>query len=161
MQYLPYPNTVNLMKRSKKIAVLILIMVGVFQFVQPTKNRSEGLGDADISLVLPISKELHQTFINKCYDCHSNNTRYPWYINVQPIGWWLAAHIHEGKEHLNFSNFKNYPPDKASHKLEEIGEVIEDGSMPIWEYTIFHKGAVITPAEKQAINAWLKSTATK
>jgi hypothetical protein len=147
------------MKRYRKIGVLILMFVVVFQFVQPVKNRSEGLSDSDISYVHPVPPVVHQTLVNKCYDCHSNNTHYPWYFNVQPIGWWLAAHIHDGKEHLNFSNFKNYPPDKAAHKLEEIEEVMEDGSMPLRAYTIFHEEAALTESDKKAIHDWLESIA--
>jgi hypothetical protein len=127
--------------------------------VQPMKNQSEGLSDSDISYVHSVPPGVQQTLVNKCYDCHSNNTHYPWYFNIQPIGWWLAAHIHDGKEHLNFSDFKNYPPNKAAHKLEEIEEVMEDGSMPLKAYTIFHEEAVLTDAEKKAIHEWLESIA--
>lgn len=141
--------------------VLILIMIVVIQFVQPLKNTSESSGDADISKVYPMSLELHQMLQHKCYDCHSNNTRYPWYSHIQPIGWWLAAHVHDGKEHLNFSEFKNYKPDRAAHKLEELAEVTEDGSMPLKAYTLFHKGTELTEEDKVAINSWLKSIANK
>jgi hypothetical protein len=147
------------MKPYRKIGILILILLVVIQFVQPLKNRSETLSEADISKVYPIPESVYQTFVNKCYDCHSNNTRYPWYFNIQPIGWWLAAHIHEGKEHLDFSKFKTYPSDKAAHKLEEIEEVLEDGSMPLKAYTMFHKNAVLTAEEKKAIHDWLESIA--
>lgn len=129
------------------------------QFVQPQKNRTEVLGNADISKVYNVPPKLHQTLMKKCYDCHSNNTRYPWYVNIQPIGWWLAAHVHDGKEELNFSEFKNYPAKRAAHKLEEIGEVTEDGSMPLKAYTLFHKDAELNAEDKQAIKEWLKSIA--
>ena len=144
------------MKTSKKLGVLILIIVVVIQFVQPTRNLSDGLGENDISRVYPMPEELHGMFRHKCYDCHSNNTRYPWYVHVQPIGWWLAAHVHEGKQELNFSEFKTYSQERAAHKLEEIGEVTEDGSMPLKAYTLFHEGAELTDADKQAIFNWLK-----
>jgi hypothetical protein len=147
------------MKRYRKIGVLIIIFLVVFQFVQPMKNRSEALSDSDISYVHPVPPDVHQTLVNKCYDCHSNNTHYPWYFNIQPIGWWLAAHIHDGKEHLNFSDFKNYQPNKAAHKLEEIEEVLEDGSMPLKAYTMFHQDAALTEGEKKAIHEWLESIA--
>jgi flavodoxin len=77
-------------------------------------------------------------------------------VHLQPIGWWLAAHVHEGKEELNFSEFKKYSRERAAHKLEEIGEVTEDGSMPLKAYTLFHEGAELTDADKKAIFAWLK-----
>lgn len=147
------------MKAYRKIGLLILIILIVVQFIQPTKNISdEGVITAgDISKVHPISNDVHNVLVKKCYDCHSNTTNYPWYFHVQPIGWWLAAHVHEGKEHLNFSTFNQYPEKKANHKLEEIGEVLEDGSMPLKAYTILHEGTEITPSDKEAINGWLRS----
>jgi hypothetical protein len=149
------------MKTSKKIGVLVLILVVVIQFVQPMKNQSSGLGENDISRVYQIPVELHSVLQQKCYDCHSNNTRYPWYVNVQPIGWWLAAHVHEGKEELNFSEFKQYSEDRKAHKLKEIGEVTEDGSMPLKAYTLFHEGSELTDSDKQAIQNWLKQIANQ
>jgi hypothetical protein len=149
------------MKLTKKILVLLLILIVVMQFVQPLKNRSEGLSENDISKVYPIPEDLHQTLKHKCYDCHSNNTRYPWYIHIQPIGWILAAHVHDGKEELNFSEFKTYPPDRAAHKLEEMGEVTEDGSMPLKGYTLLHENTQLTEADKVAITNWLKSIGGK
>lgn len=144
-------------KFAKKLIILIVIILLVFQFVQPIKNISNGLGDDDISKVYDIPDDLHQTLIRKCYDCHSNNTNYPWYFNVQPIGWWLAAHVNEGKEHLDFSSFRQYDKKKADHKLEELAEVVEDHSMPIKAYVLFHPDTEITEEDEQAINAWLKS----
>src|SRR5687767_2539591 len=143
-------------KAYRKIGILVLILLVVMQFIQPTKNNSDdGIGENDISKVMVIPDELHRTFVNKCYDCHSNNTRYPWYFNLQPIGWWLAAHVHDGKEHLNFSEFKNYDPEKAEHKLEDLKEVTDDRSMPLKAYTMFHENTEITDADAKAINDWL------
>lgn len=145
------------MKGGRKIGILIIILVVVMQFIQPTKNIAEPVGENDISKVYSIPLDLHQTLVMKCYDCHSNNTKYPWYFNIQPIGWWLAAHVHDGKEHLNFSEFKNYPKERAEHKLEEIWEVTEDKSMPLKAYTMFHKDAELTEEDEKAIYAWLGS----
>jgi hypothetical protein len=145
------------MKLSKKILILVVILLLVFQFVQPVKNASSGLGEDDISKVYNMPPELHNTFVSKCYDCHSNNTHYPWYFNVQPIGWWLAAHVHEGKEHLDFSSFARYDKKEQEEQLEEIAEVVEDHSMPIKSYVLFHPQSELTEADEKAINAWLKS----
>jgi hypothetical protein len=145
------------MKRYRKIGILIILLLIVIQFVQPVKNKSDNLSDDDISKVYDMPQVLHQVFVNKCYDCHSNNTNYPWYFNIQPVGWWLAAHVHDGKEHLDFSAFRKYPADKAAHNLEEISEVIDDGSMPLKAYTFFHEGAELTIDEKKAIHEWLSS----
>lgn len=145
------------MKAYRKIGILLVIIFAVMQFIQPKKNIAEALGENDISKVYVMPEALHQTLVNKCYDCHSNNTRYPWYFHVQPIGWWLAAHVHDGKDELNFSEFKNYDPKRAAHKLEELGEVVEDRSMPLKAYTTLHEQTEITPEDEVAIKGWLAS----
>jgi hypothetical protein len=150
------------MKGGRKIGVLVIIIFIVMQFIQPTKNRSEQvISDNDISKVYAIPQDLHQTFVTKCYDCHSNNTRYPWYIHIQPIGWWLAAHVHDGKEELNFSEFKSYPQKQATHKLEELAEVAEERSMPLKAYTMFHEHTELTEVDQKAISEWLTSINVK
>lgn len=145
------------MKAYNKIGLLVLVIFVVIQFTQPKKNLAEGLGENDISKVYAVPGDLHQILIDKCYDCHSNNTQYPWYFHIQPIGWWLAYHVHEGKEHLNFSEFKSYDSKRAAHKLEELGEVVEDRSMPLKTYTMFHKNTEITENDERAIKVWLSS----
>jgi hypothetical protein len=145
------------MKAYRKIGVLLLLILLVIQFIQPKRNIGEAVGEKDISKVYTIPADLHQTLIRKCYDCHSNSTQYPWYFFIQPIGWWLAAHVHDGKEELNFSEFKTYDRERAAHKLEELGEVIDEGSMPIKAYTLLHNDTEITNQEAKAIKTWLGS----
>ncbi len=141
----------------RRIALFLLIVLIVIQFIQPKQNKSEGLGENDISKVYAMPVELHELLVNKCYDCHSNNTRNPWYFYVQPVGWWLAAHVHDGKEELNFSEFKTYKPERAEHKLEEFVEVIDDRSMPLKAYTVLHPGTEITDEDAETIKSWLAS----
>lgn len=145
------------MNKPRKIFVGMLLLALVIQTIQPTRNVSDTLSENDISKTYAISEEVHAIFKNKCYDCHSNNTRYPWYNYIQPVGWWMAAHIHEGKEHLDFSEFKTYPQKKAAHKLEELSEAVNEGWMPLDTYLWLHHDAEITPADRDAINAWLKT----
>ena len=96
------------MRRYRKTWIFLLIIVFVIQFIQPKKNTSKGIGENDISKVYAIPSGVHQTFTQKCYDCHSNNTRYPWYYNVQPIGWWFPAHVYDGKK-FKFFRIQNLP----------------------------------------------------
>jgi hypothetical protein len=145
------------MSKTRKVFIGLLLLAAIIQTIQPTRNLSDTLGDNDISKTYAISDDVHAILRNKCYDCHSNNTTYPWYTYVQPIGWWMAAHIYEGKEHLDFSEFKTYAPKKAKHKLEELSDAINEGWMPLDTYLWMHHDAEITPADRDAINAWLKT----
>lgn len=142
----------------KKIAVGLLVLLLAIQFIRPAKNVAEGLSAEDISVVYPaMPKEIHALLQKKCYDCHSNNTAYPWYSTVQPVAWWMNSHIVEGKEELDFSNFAAYEKKKADHKLEELVEVVTEGEMPLKSYTLIHRDAIVTPEEAIAIRTWVSS----
>ncbi len=141
----------------KKILVGLLLLMVVMQLLQPTKNVSEGISTNDISKTYAVPADVQNVFEKKCYDCHSNNTHYPWYIHIQPIGWWMASHIKDAKDHLNFSEFKKYDEKKAHHKLEELSEEITEGSMPLKSYVWLHAEAKVTPEENKKINDWVQS----
>jgi hypothetical protein len=146
------------MSLTKKIILGLLALLVIIQFIQPSKNISLPLiTDDDISKTYAISDEVHQILIEKCYDCHSNNTGYPWYYNIQPFAWWMEHHIKEGKAELNFSIFKTYAEKKASHKLEELSEAVNEGWMPLESYLWMHPETKISEADRTAINAWLKT----
>ncbi len=139
---------------KKKIAWFLLIALIVIQFIKPEKNQSTQKSPKDISTVAAVPANV-QTILDKaCNDCHSNNTRYPWYSNIQPVAWWLANHVNEGKGELNFSEFAGYSPKKQAHKLEETIEMVKEGEMPLDSYTWTHKDAVLTNDEKLAISGW-------
>ncbi len=146
---------------AKKILIGLLVVILLMQIMQPTKNQSNTLSENDISRAYALPAGVHETLVKKCYDCHSNNTQYPWYVYVQPIGWWMASHIKEGKDELDFSEFKTYEPKRASHKLEEISEEIAEGHMPINSYLWLNPDAKVTGEELKAINAWIASLGIK
>lgn len=142
----------------KKILIGLLVLVIVIQFFPAEKNISDALvTENDISNTVAISQQVHDILRSKCYDCHSNNTIYPWYSNFQPVGWWMADHIKDAKGELNFSEFKTYTEKKANHKLEEIYEEVSEGNMPLSSYTLIHRSAVVTSEELILIGSWLKS----
>lgn len=146
---------------TKKILTGLLIIVLLMQIMQPAKNESELLSPNDISKVYALPAGVHETFVAKCYDCHSNNTQYPWYVHIQPIGWWMASHIEEGKDELDFSEFGAYDSKRANHKLEEISEELAEGHMPIESYLWLHSKAKVSDEELKAINGWIASLGIK
>ena len=85
-----------------------------------------------------------------CYDCHSNNTNYPWYSKIQPAAWYLEDHIKEGKDELNFNEWDTYSSRRKNSKLRSIIKQIESGEMPLESYTLIHGGARLdSTAEKR------------
>ena len=93
-----------------------------------------------------------------CYDCHSNNTIYPFYAYIQPIGWLLNSHIEEGKSQLNFSDFGSLPKRRQASKLKSIANQIKDGAMPLPAYAMLHKNAVLGKTDKDLIINWANNT---
>ncbi|MEJ2163303.1 MAG: heme-binding domain-containing protein [Robiginitalea sp.] len=149
------------MKLGKNIAWALLIIFLLMQFYRPEKNVTE-----DSDHLTPFLTETNPPeevlgiLKSSCFDCHSNQTRYPWYNNLAPVSWWLDGHIEEGKEHLNVSEWERYSPKKKDHKLEEVVEMVEVGEMPLDSYTWTHEEARLSAEQRQAIMAWARQTRT-
>lgn len=143
---------------KKKIAlIVILAILIIIQFFPASKNQNTELLASDITKVTTVPDDVLQVLKVACYDCHSNNTVYPWYNNIQPVAWWLNRHVEEGKEHLNFSSFGAYTAEKAAKKMRGISREVEKGDMPLSSYTLIHRNAVLNETQKQAVINWTKS----
>lgn len=146
------------MKILKKILVGLLIVLVALQFYRPEKNIAKENHVSAFMQETNPPNEVSTILKNSCFDCHSNNTRYPWYNNIAPVSFWLADHIEEGKSELNFSEWASYSAKKKDHKLEELYEETERKSMPLKEYTWTHKEAKLTNAQIEAVVKWAKDT---
>lgn len=141
-------------KIIKRALVILLAGLIVIQFIHPQKNISNTVTAEDFNTIYPIPDSVQKILQKACYDCHSNNTRYPWYNNIQPVAWWLNDHINEGKRELNFSEFGKRPLDKRARKLKKLAKEVQEGGMPLDSYTWIHKDAVLTEAEKTMLINW-------
>ncbi len=139
----------------KLLYALGALVIGI-QFIRPTANQNPEVAATDITQVYTVPAEVKGILVQSCYDCHSNNTRYPWYAHIQPVGWWLSSHIEDGKKHLNFSEFGTYAAKKANHKLEEVEEAVTDGWMPLDSYLWVHHEARLTPEQARAVATWAR-----
>jgi len=145
------------MKILKAIGLLLLVVLVVIQFFHPERNISTAVAPNDISRIYPVDDTVNTILQKACNDCHTNNTRYPWYANIQPVAWWLHDHIREGKRELNFNDFASYRLAKQYHKLDEMIELVEKEEMPLSSYTLIHSDADLTDAEKLALTNWARS----
>jgi hypothetical protein len=144
-------------KILKYSALFLLAALIVIQFFRPEKNKQEGEPVNHISKAFAIPDDVNIILKKACYDCHSNNTRYPWYANIQPVAWWLASHINDGKKELNLSEFANYNLRRQYRKMEEVIDEVKEGKMPLNSYTWTHKDAKLTTEEKAKITGWAQS----
>ena len=141
------------MKTLKKIFIGLLIVLIVMQAFRPAKNTSNDT-TKDISKSYVVPEDVKTILAKACNDCHSNSTRYPWYAEIQPVSWWLNDHIKDGKKHFNLNEFDGYRIARQYKKLEECIEQVKEGEMPLSSYTIIHKDAILTPAEKETLMNW-------
>ena len=146
------------MSLTKKILLVISAVFIAIQFIQPAHNKNGRVLEADISKMFNISDSVQIILKNACYDCHSNNTNYPWYSNIQPMGWLLAKHIKQGKAVLNFSEFGNYSSRKQLSKLTGTANSIKDTTMPLASYKWMHKKARLTKREKELLINWTQQS---
>lgn len=144
----------------KKIIMVLIALIVIIQFIRPAKNQSNDVSK-DITTVYAMPDDVRQILKSACYDCHSNYTAYPWYTNIQPVGWWMQRHVDGGKRHLNFSEFAGYTPKKQKHKMEEFAELVEKKEMPLNSYTWMHKDARLTDAQRTALINWAKDIEAK
>ncbi|MEP7319743.1 MAG: heme-binding domain-containing protein [Panacibacter sp.] len=142
------------MSSKKKILLLLLLLFIAMQFIQPARNKSSIVQQADMIRHFTVPANAARILKTSCYDCHSNNTPYPWYANIQPIGWLLAKHIRDGKRELNFSDFATYSQRRQLSKLKAIANSIKDGSMPLASYTLLHGDAKLSDSSKQQLIEW-------
>ena len=143
-------------KILKPLALTLLAALIIIQFFRPEKNISTNPHTVsnDITAAHYVPGDVQKVLQNSCYDCHSNNTKYPWYFNVQPVAWWLDDHIKEGKKELDFSEFASYRIGRKYKKLEEINEQIEEDEMPLESYTLIHNGAKLNQQQKLGVATW-------
>jgi hypothetical protein len=144
-----------------KILIGLVVLFIIIQFIRPEKNISSAPSPSHIYAHYATSQEVKSILDKSCNDCHSNNTRYPWYASVQPLAWWLNDHVKDGKGEINFDEFMTLPPKKAHHKMEEVSEMVEEDEMPLKSYRLIHRSAILSAQEKTLLTSWAQSTMKK
>ena len=145
------------MKIVKIIALILLVGFVGIQFVPTDLNQSDTVPKTDFLLVNNTQENISALLQESCYDCHSNNTEYPWYNKVQPVAWFLEDHINEGKEELNFNEWDAYSNRRKNSKLKSIISQVKDDEMPLASYTLIHKDAKLSNSEKTLIVDYMKN----
>lgn len=144
------------------LAILLLVAFLGIQFVRPEKNLSPGpIPAEDLRILHPMPAAIRQKLEVSCYDCHSNQTRYPWYAEIQPLGWWLDQHLKDGKRELNLSTFGSYPLSRQVDKLDAIIDSVKDRTMPLPSYTWTHFDAKFSDEEVAALVVWAETLRDK
>jgi len=133
-----------------------MVLAGAFaiiQFIRPTWNEREP-NETPIGAKFPVPSNVQTILKRSCYDCHSNQTVYPWYAQVQPVGWYLQDHINDGKRSMNFDQFLSYRPFRQFHRFGDIKEQLDDDEMPLPSYLLIHRYAKLSPEDKTVLIGW-------
>lgn len=142
------------MNLVKKIVLVLLVLLIIIQFFHPAKNASAAATPNNIASIYTVPNDVDAILKKACNDCHSNNTRYPWYNNIQPVAWWLDSHVKDGKRGLNFDEFASYRISKQYHRMQDIIDEVKKGDMPLGSYTLIHTDARLSDQEKEALTKW-------
>lgn len=147
------------MKKSiKKVLLISFLALLLVQLYQPTRNKDNGkINPIHITKVYSVPENVENILRTSCFDCHSNNTNYPWYSYIQPARFIMEKDIKNGKDDLNFSEWGNYSERKQQSKLDRIEKQIKSGEMPLPLYTLTHKKAILTSTQKNELYNWIKT----
>ena len=147
----------------KKVLKWILgagvVVFALLQFTNPARTNPPVVHDF-IATNMPPQK-IAATLHAACYDCHSYETKWPWYSHVAPVSWLVASDVKTGRRYLNFSNWPVDNPDRAVRWLENMGEQLKEKEMPPTEYTLIHANTRLTGAEREQLIQWVGQEAAK
>ena len=106
---------------TAKLVLITVIVAVAIQFIPVDRSNPP------VEEEIVVAPQIQAVLKRACYDCHSNETIWPWYSQVAPASWLLAWDVHEGREELNFSTWNRYSPKKRNKFIKEIWEEIEEG----------------------------------
>jgi hypothetical protein len=146
-------------QRLKWMVGALMVAFGLLQFTNPPRTNPPVVHDLMATNAPPpqVAAMLHAA----CYDCHSNETKWPWYGQVAPLSWLIADDVNEGRRHLNLSDWPADQPARLAKRLENMSEEIGYGDMPPKKYTAIHANARLTDAERKELTGWLDAEAEK
>lgn len=137
----------------KKILVAVVLLLFAIQLVPVGRTNPPATAKVD------APQEALAVLERSCFDCHSNETRWPWYAYLAPVSWLVTHDVKEGREHVNFSEWGQYDAEKVGDILKDLREEVEEGKMPLPIYLVMHGDARLSEQDKQTLYAWADARA--
>ena len=141
-------------KTLRWIGISAAIGFILIQFVTPERTNPAFDQSLAIAARAEFTPPISTMIKASCFDCHSNETRWPWYSYIAPVSWLVADDVASGRKHLNYSDWGKYPKSKRVLKLGQIYEQISKGEMPIKKYLLMHPDAQLSAADRDSILSW-------
>lgn len=150
------------MKKIIKI-VLVILIIGfvVIQFFRPERTSSEVYGENHITKMMNVPDDVQKILKRSCFDCHSEHTLWPWYSNIAPMSWLVAQDVRRGRAKMNFSQWGKISQSKRDERLQSICDEIKEDEMPLPNYLLIHRDAVLSQQEKDILCTWAENELKK
>jgi len=137
---------------SKKVFIIVPIVVFIgIQFYQPERINPE------VTREISVPPVVFGLLRQKCYDCHSYETEWPWYADVAPVSWWIAGHVNDARAALNFSEWREYSKPEQVRLMKEILKNTDEGTMPPWHYGLMNPRSGLKLEDRKLIRSWVHS----
>ena len=148
-------------RRFKILGIGLGLLLILLQFFQPEQNNAPVDPECDMLEVISPPEQITGLIRDACYDCHSNQTRYPWYEKISPVSWYLHQHIKNGKEELNYSDYGSMDKADKIGVLADFCDVLDASTMPLQSYMLIHVNARLSQEERAALCNWTEAEALK
>jgi hypothetical protein len=148
-------------KRSKWILQAVAGGFALLQLANIGRTDPTVPPGHDLCSTNPPPPEISAMLRGACYDCHSYETRWPWYGYVAPVSLWLDSHVHDAREHLNFSEWPHGDPQREGKKWNRVSDTVRDGDMPLPSYARMHRAARLTDEQRQHLADWAEKEAQR
>lgn len=146
------------MTRRKRIWVGAIVLLVAIQLIPVTKTNPAVDGANSLLGANAAPPEIAAIFQRSCQDCHSNRTTWPWYSHVAPVSWVVASDVNGARQHMNLDEWGTYSVEKRQSKLTKICEEMRSGDMPDTKYTLIHRSAKLTDAQRGTLCDWAEAT---
>lgn len=147
------------MKILKLLILILIIIVVIIQFIPNDKPEVVPANENDLIYNNQLPENISVMLKESCYDCHSNETIYPWYSNIAPVSWLVVRDIKLGRDELNFSHWESQSKIDKAKNLDKIIDEVTDENMPMPIYTIMHANAKLSDDDRQLLAEWAESYA--
>jgi len=148
-------------KKLKWIFAALVAVFALLQFTNPPRTNPPVAPGRDLMATNPPPPEIAALLHGACYDCHSDETRWPWYSHIAPVSWLVAGDVKDGRERMNFSDWPRELPERAAKRLGRISEEVGYHDMPPAKYTLLHPEARLTADQRQQLIHWADQEAAR
>ena len=148
-------------KKLKWIFAGLVAGFALLQLANPPRTNPPVASGHDLMATNPPPPPVAATLRAACYDCHSNETKWPWYSHIAPVSWLVAGDVRDGRERMNFSDWPHDQPERAAKRLERISEEVGYRNMPPGKYTLLHPEARLIPAQREQLIHWADGEAAR